>query len=381
MSIFLIVSWALVALVAGSLVFSTLMMLAARRYASVRVPPPPREWPPVSILTPLAGKDLGLYENLRSSFEQDYPAFEVVFAVRRDDDPAVEIARRLIQEFPRVPARLVVAGEPDCPNAKVHNLKALTAAARYDLLVMNDSDIYSAPGTLRTIAAEFAADPRLALATCVSTAVGGAGWAARLEALLMNTQFMGGVLTARMLEGVKFALGPSSVVRRAALESIGGWDALDEYLAEDFMLGNRISESGAGVILSQARVEHRIGNAGWSATMAHRLRWCRSTRRSRPKGYVGEVFTNPIPIALALVAVQPATWPLFVFTLLLRYLSCWAVADWALRDRMALRDFWAIPIQDLIAFAVWVAGFFGNTVAWRGIRYELSADGRFRVAQ
>jgi ceramide glucosyltransferase len=373
------VFYALLALLTGSLVFSILMTLAARRYASVRTPSDPAEWPPISIITPLAGKDLGLYENLRSSFQQDYPCFEVVFAVRRDDDPAVEVARRLIAEFPSVPARLVVAGEPDCPNAKVHSLKALTAAARYDLLVMNDSDIYSAPGTLRVIAAEFAPDPHLALATCLTTAVAGPGWAARLEALLMNTQFMGGVLVARILEGVKFALGPSSVARRAAIESIGGWNALDEYLAEDFMLGKLIAESGAGVILSSARVQHRIGNAGWGATMAHRLRWCRSTRRSRPKGYIGEVFTNPTPIALAATAVHPSAWPLLVFTLTLRYISCWAVASWALRDRMASRDFWAVPVQDLIAFGVWVAGFFGNTVAWRGIRYELSADGKFRV--
>ncbi len=370
-------AYPLLALLTGSLVFSVLMIVAARKYATVPEQPPPPEWPPISLLTPLAGKDLGLSDNLRSSFQQDYPRFELVFGVRQESDPAVPVVRDLMRQFPHVPARLIVAGEPDCPNAKVFSLKAMTRAASHDLLVMNDSDIRSRPDALRRIAAEFA-DPALGLATCPSTAIAGPGWAARLEAVLMNTQFMGGVLVARMLEGVKFALGPSAVVRRAALESIGGWDALDEYLAEDFMLGKLIAEQGTGVILSSVRVQHHIGNAGWAATMNHRLRWCRSTRRSRPYGYIGEVFTNPIPLAVALVAAHPPFWPLLVLTVAVRLLACWAVARWALADRAALRDFWTVPVQDLIAFAVWVAGFFGNTVSWRGRVYELSPDGKFR---
>ncbi|MBI4902309.1 MAG: bacteriohopanetetrol glucosamine biosynthesis glycosyltransferase HpnI [Acidobacteria bacterium] len=375
-----LLAYPLFALVTGSLVFSVLMVIAARKYATVPSPPPPAVWPPISLLTPLAGKDLGLQDNLRSSFLQDYPDFELVFGVGQESDPAVAVVRQLMQQYPRVPARLIIAGEPDCPNAKVHSLKAMTAAAAHDLLVMNDSDIRSAPNSLRTIAAEFAG-PTLGLATCPSIAIAGPGLAARLEALLMNTQFMGGVLVARMLEGVKFALGPSAVVQRKALESIGGWDALDEYLAEDFMLGKLIAGQGTGVILSQVRVQHHIGNAGWAATLNHRLRWCRSTRRSRPYGYFGEVFTNPIPLALALVIALPASWPLLAATVIIRICSCWAVARWALRDPAALRDFWAIPFQDLIAFAVWTAGFYGNTVSWRGRTYELSSDGKFRLVR
>lgn len=372
-----LIVYALAALVAGSLVFSLLMIVAAWRYASVKTPPAPQAWPPISLLTPLAGKDLGLEDNLRTSFAQEYPDFELVFAVRQETDSAVPVARQLMAAFPNVPSQLIIAGEPQCPNAKVHSLKAMTRAAKHDLLVMNDSDIRSAPDALRRIAAEFA-DPKLALATCPSTAVAGPGLAARLEALLMNTQFMGGVLVARMLEGVRFALGPSAVVRRHALEAIGGWDALDEYLAEDFMLGKLIAERGDGVILSSVRVQHHIGNAPWDATMNHRLRWCRSTRRSRPHGYIGEVFTNPLPLAVALVCAAPYLWTALALTAAVRYAACWAAAKWALNDPLALRDFVWIPVQDMIAFGVWVAGFFGNTVSWRGRTYELSTDGKFR---
>jgi ceramide glucosyltransferase len=362
----------------GSLVYSALSVIAAVQYLRASHPKPATHFPPISLLTPLAGLDLGLEENLRSSFEQDYPDFEVVFAVRREDDAAVPVVRRLIAAHPNVPARLIIAGEPVCPNAKVHSLAAMTAAARYDLLVMNDSDIRVRPDMLRTVAAEFE-NPKLGLATCLYRAIPGGGWPSRLEALGMNTHFLGGVLVARMLEGVKFALGPSLVVRRRALEAVGGWDALNVYLAEDYVLGNRVADAGFDVILSSFRVEHRIGSATVAGCLSHRLRWNRSTRRSRPKGYIGSVFTNPLPIALLMFGLAPWTWPALAAAFAFRYVSAWATAGWVLHDRDALRYFWAIPLEDLIAFAIWVAGFVGDRIEWRGRTYRLEADGTFKL--
>lgn len=357
--------------------YCVLVIIAAWRYREAsRYIFPAGELPGISVLTPLAGADLGLEDNLRSSFRQNYPRFEVIFAVRSADDPAAPIAEKLMHEFPSVPARLIVAGEPECANAKVHSLKRMTEAASYDILVMNDSDIRGPRSMLRTIAAEFS-DPALGLATCPYVAISGRGFAARLEALMMNSQFTGGVLVARLLEGVKFSLGPSSVVRRSALERIGGWTRLQSYLAEDFMLGKLIAESGAGTIMSSVRVEHHIGNAGFGPTMSHRLRWCRSTRRSRPWGYVGELFLHPLPIAAALAAASPALWPAAVAITAFRLAAAWSVGALALQDRRAFDLFWAIPVQDFIAFAVWTAGFFGNTVSWRGRTYQIHPDGTF----
>src|SRR5690242_12126285 len=125
----------------------------------------------------------------------------------------------------------------------------------------------------------------------------------------MNTEFWAGVLVARMLEGVKFTVGPTVVARRGAIDAAGGWNNVKDYLAEDFVLGAFAADKGIGVILSHAVVEHRIGSEPLRPNFAHRLRWCRSTRRSRPAGYVGQVFTNPIPIAILLVALRPAWWP------------------------------------------------------------------------
>ena len=214
------------ALVAGSLVYCVLTVIAARRYRAVR-PPALRSVPGISVLKPLAGLDDGLAGNLRSFFEQDYPDFELLFAVRHAGDPAAAVVEQLRAAYPRVPSRLIVTGEPPYPNAKVYSLDRMLAAARHDLLVMSDSDIRVSPGMLRVIAAEFQ-DPALGLATCPYRAVPGRSPWSTLEALGLNTEFLGGVLVARMLDGMKFALGPTIAARRETLARIGGFDRLKD---------------------------------------------------------------------------------------------------------------------------------------------------------
>jgi ceramide glucosyltransferase len=365
----------LLALVAGSMVYCVLTVVAAVRYRAAR-PGEVADWPPISLLKPLAGVDEGLEENLRTFFEQDYPAFEMLFAVREADDPAVSVVERLRARYPAVAARLIVTGEPPYANAKVFSLDRMLAAARFDLVVMSDSDIRVTPHMLRTIAAEFA-DPAVGMATCPYRAVPGPSIWSTLEAVGLNTEFLGGVLVARMLDGMKFALGPTIAARREVLQRIGGFDAVKDYLAEDFVMGKLAAERGAGVILSSYAIEHRIGAQGFAANLRHRLRWCRSTRRSRPWGYVGQLFTNPLPLALALWAVRPGWWAVALAAVALRAAAGWATAGHVLRDRLTRRLWWLVPVQDLASFAVWVGGFFGNTIQWRGREYYLLADGRF----
>ena len=369
----------LLALVAGSLVYCVLIVVAVRRYLAAR-PPQLTHLAPVSMLKPLAGLDEGLEENLRSYFQQDYPEFEILFAVREASDPAVPVVEKLCREFPRVPARLLVTGEPPYPNAKVFSLARMTAEARYDLLAMNDSDTRAAPHMLRTLAAEFQ-DPSLGVATCPYRAVPGRSFWSRLEAIGMNTEFLAGLLVARLVEGVKFALGPCLAARRETLERMGGFDRLKDYLAEDFVMGAFAAELGYRVILSSCLIEHRIGSQPFPANLDHRLRWARSTRRSRPKGYAGQIFTYPLPLAILLVALKPAWWPVLVATVLFRAVAAWATAVWVLRDPLAARRWWLVPVQDLASFAIWIAGFFGNTITWRGRRYYLFPDGRFQPEQ
>jgi ceramide glucosyltransferase len=368
----------LLALVAGSLVYCVLTILAAVRYRAVR-PPELRDATPISVLKPLAGLDDGLEGNLRTFFEQSYPCFELLFAVRSPEDPAIAVVERLRTRYPGVPSRLIVVGEPPYPNAKVYSLDCMLAAAEHDLLVMADSDIRVTPDMLSTIAAEFHAE-RLGLATCPYRAVPGRSFWSTLEAIGLNTEFIGGVLVARMLDGMKFALGPTIAARRQTLERIGGFNAVKDYLAEDFVMGKLAAERGDGVILSSYVIEHAIGAQPFAANMRHRLRWNRSTRRSRPWGYIGQVFTNPLPPALILCAVKPEWWPVLAVTALFRAAAGWATAGHVLRDPLTRRLWWLTPLQDIASFLVWIAGFFGNTILWRGRKYYLLRDGRFEPA-
>jgi ceramide glucosyltransferase len=364
-----------VILLAIALAYSALAIVAAWRYLRVRPPALAAIGEPVSVLKPLAGLDLDLESNLRTFFEQDYTDFEILFAVRCVDDPAVAVVEKLRHEYSQVSARLIVTGEPPYPNAKVYSLDCMLAEAAHDLVVMSDSDIRVTPGLLRAAAAEFQ-DRKLGVATCPYRAVAGASLWSRLEATGMNVDFLAGVLVARMIEGMHFAVGPTIVARRGALESIGGFERMKDYLAEDFILGKFAAEAGQGVILSSYVVEHHIGSSDFRHNAAHRLRWARSTRRSRPLGYLGQAFTMPLPWALAVCMVNPAWWPALLLTAAVRAASAYIVSAHVLRAKLN----WALlPLEDLAAFAFWFAGFFGRTIVWRGRRYRLHPDGRFEL--
>jgi ceramide glucosyltransferase len=367
----------LLALVAGSFVYSILVLVAASRYLREKRPPL-TSFPPLSVLTPLDGMEEGLARNLRSSFDQRYPQFELLFAVRRADDPALGVVRELMQEFPNVPAQIIITGEPPYPNAKVFSLRMMQAAARYDLLLMKDSDVRGGPGMLSVIAAEFQ-DPKVGMVTCPYLAVAARGFWWKLDAVGMNTQLLAGVLVARMLEGMKFALGPAIAVRKSILDEMGGLDTLNDYLAEDFVIGKVIDGLGYRVILSSFRIEHHIGGGNFWSNMQHRLRWVRSTRRSRPSGYVGELFTNPLPLCFLLGLWAPNLWPVVAVVAAIRLATAWVTARMVLQDRLTLGQWFCIPVQDVLSFVFWLAGFFGSKVIWRGRQYQLGRDGRIAL--
>lgn len=366
----------LAAVVAGSWVFCVLAVVAARSYRRQQIPGLPADPPPLSVLKPLHGLDEGLEENLRSFFEQEYGDFELLFAARSNSDPGLNLARRLAVEYPHRPCRFFVTGEPAYPNAKVFSLEMMTAAAANEILVMADSDILAPPHLLATLAAEFQ-NPRLGVATCPYRAVPGRSFWSRLEAIGMNTEFWGGVFTARLVErGVRFAVGPTAAARKQAIADAGGWNRLSQYLAEDFVLGQSAAAAGWDVILSRAVVEHRIGSQGFVANMTHRLRWNRSTRRSRPAGYAGQLFTYPMPVAVLLAAVEPALWWALIPASGLRAWAAHEVAIRILNDRLTSRKWWLVPVQDLVSFCAWIAAFQGRTIEWRGSRYLVDREGR-----
>lgn len=369
-----ILTAAFLLILCGTVVYSLLQVVASLRYLSIR-PGPLKSFEPISILKPLAGLDLDLESNLRTFFQQDYPAFEILFAVRSESDPAVAVVKRLREAYPAIPSRLVITGESPYPNAKVFSLDHMLRVAANDLAVMSDSDIRVTPDLLRTIAAEFQ-DVHLGVATCPYRAVPGPSFWSRLEAIGMNTDFWGSALVARMIEGMHFAVGPTIAARRSVLQEIGGMDRVKDYLAEDFVIGKFAADAGHRVILSSYVIEHHIGSSSLKGNLAHRLRWARSTRRSRPAGYIGQLFTMPLPLALLVCAISPGWWPVLPLTAIVRFLAAYMVSVRVLRAKI---NWLLLPIEDLFGFCFWFAGFFGNTIAWRGRRYRLFSDGRFEL--
>ena len=331
----------------------------------------------ISVLKPLAGLDEGLEENLRSFFEQDYRNYELLFALRHEWDPAARIVRRLMVEYPWVPAKLILTGEPPYPHAKVFSLQRMFDESRHELIVMSDSDVRVGKDFCRSLAAEFA-HSNLGLVTCPYRAIPGKTVWSQLEALGMNTDFHAGLFTAVMLEGAKFAVGPTIVARRSVLVAVGGLERVKDYLSsEDFMLGRIAAELGFVVRVSPYVVEHRIGSEPMLPNFSHRLRWARTTRRSRPWGYVGQLFTQTLPVGLLVCLFCPGCWPLFWITMLFRAVAAWIVSERLLRAEV---PWLLLPLQDLIGFGFWIAGFFGNSIHWRGRRYVLRRDGTVEVA-
>jgi len=373
-----ILTTALALLLTGSLVYCVLIVVATRRFLSATLPHPgPR--PPISVLKPLCGHDDGLEENLRSFMTQDYLEYEVLFGVHRRDDPAVAVAEKIISEFSgRISARLVITGESPIPNAKAFSLNRMVREAKYDVLVMSDSDVRVTPSLLSHLAQEFQ-DDHIGLISCPYRAVPGKSLWSRLEAIGMNTELLGGVMVARMIEGMRFALGCTVAVRRNVLEDMGGFSYLQEFLAEDFVIGQRTAELGHGVLFSSYVIEHRIGSQNMMPNLGHRMRWARSTRRSRPLGYWGQIFTYPLPLALLLCAAYPAAWPVLFLTMILRVAAALATARHIVHDPVTQKQWWLLPVQDVMGFFIWISGFVGDKIVWRDRKCTVMRDGRLHV--
>jgi ceramide glucosyltransferase len=361
------------ALFAGSLVYCLLALRGAVLYLRSGAPKL-RQYPPVSILRPLSGAQDNTEANLRSVFGQEYDAeFEVLLAVHEESDPAAAIARRVMRDFPKIPSRLIVSGDSPLPNAKVWSLRALLPEARYEHLLMTDSDIRLEPGCLATVMDELE-QPNAGLVTCPYRAVGGPNFWPRVEAIGLNTDFLAGMLTQRMLSGMDFAIGCAIATRRAELRAIGGLEYLQRYLAEDFMMGKLMRQAGREVVLSRSVIEHHIGNDTFPDNWKHRMRWARSTRRSRPRGYIGEVFTKPVALALLVVVFAPGLWPVLPVAMMLRLGVAWLTS---VRILKAKTEWLLLPIEDLATFVTWLLGFFGKRILWRGRWLIITRAGTF----
>ena len=333
---------------------------------------------PVSIMIPLHGADFGAYENYAGFCRQNYPEYQIVFGVRDSADSSVPIVEKLIADFPDRDIALVMSDTTIGQNLKVSNLQNMLARVKHEQIVIVDSDIRAGVDYLREVLAPLS-DPRVGLVTCLYRAAETPDFAAKLEAVGITAEFAAGVLMAWMLEGVRFALGSTMATTRTRIEAIGGFPALADYLADDFMLGNLIDKSGYEVRLSHHVVETAMHPAGFRGMMRHQMRWARSTRISRPMGYLGLILTYGTALALLVVAVYGAsTFSLLLLasTLAIRLMMGWMIGVHWLGDKILKKHFWLVPMRDLMSFLIWCLSWVGRTVEWRGRLFEVARDGK-----
>jgi ceramide glucosyltransferase len=339
--------------------------------------------PPVTILKPLCGAEPGLYHNLRSFCQQDYPEFQIVFGVRDLADPALLVVERLAAEFPCISIDIVVNPEQHGSNRKVSSLINMLARARYDVLAMADSDVFAEPDYLATVTAPLT-DRNVGLVTCIYRDAPTQRIWSRLGAMYINEWYMPSVLVAWLFGHRAYASGQTLCLRRDTLALIGGLAATANHLADDYQLGELVRGCGLRIVLSPyvLKAEHHEPNV--DSLVRHELRWMRTIRMLRPRSFCFIFLTFSLPLAIVGIAlsaadrpVSTAAWGLFVATLLAR-LALHLVHRLG-GDRAVLSDFWLLPARDLLLTWVWSQSFFASRITWSGGEFDVAADGTMRT--
>jgi ceramide glucosyltransferase len=345
---------------------------ARKQFSSI---PDDAHLPPVSVLKPVHGLEAQLKENIESFFRQDYPDYEILFAADEANDAALEVVREVCARYPHIRSRVLVTGTP-WPNPVVYSFHCMAEAAAHDILVTTDSDVEVSPTYLREIVPPLL-DPQVGMVTCVYRGKNAAGFFSGLTAIGMSVEMTAGVLVANLLEGMKFGLGPTTVVRKDSLASIGGYTALRDYIAYDFAIGNLMAKAGYRVVLSGHIIDHIVNQASFHRMWQNQLRWAQTTRYSRPKGHFGSglIFAMPYGILGLLAAGLLGHWRigalLFGVAVLNRLAEAWLVGWMVIRDPQVRRAPWLYPMRDLLGFVVWFASYLKLRYVWRDSRFEL----------
>jgi ceramide glucosyltransferase len=331
--------------------------------------------PGITVLKPVTGAPPGLRDDLRSFCAQDYPKFQVVFGVPDAADPAAGVVDALASEFAHGEIACVAGGPHTAPNPKVAQLMNMAHTATYDILVVADADTRVGPTYLRAIASAFAG-AGVGAVTCVYRGAPRAGMVSAFGALMINDQFIPSVLVAA-LGRLRFCLGATMAVTRAALGAIGGFGALAAYLADDQMLGDLVSRNGFCVALAPYIVEHAVVEPDFASLWSHELRWARTSRAARPAGYAGYFLTFAWPPALIylLLGGLPALGAALLALALVLRVALHYAARAALRVRSP-DAVWLLPLRDIMGLCVWAATFFGRRVRWGDRLMRIDANGR-----
>jgi ceramide glucosyltransferase len=365
---------AVLLLAAGPLIYYALGAVAAFRFFRRERARKLADYaPPVSVLKPVRGVDFGSYENFLSFCRQDYPEFEILFAVSDDRDPAVPLIQQIISEFSDRRIRLLVGAEHLGANRKVNKLARLAREAQHDVLVLTDGDVRVGPNYLRNVVAPLA-ERRTGAVTSFYRAIAEKNLGAELEAIGASSDFFAGVLMAEWTEGISFALGASIATTREWLKKIGGFEVLADTLADDYEVGHRIAKAGGQVMLSNETVWTMYPAQTARGFWTHQLRWARTVRLCRPLSYLGLLLTQGLPWSVLACVVAPVKWIAGAYLmayLMLRFAMAWTVGVWGLGDEVLRRRIWLVPVRDAIHFVVWLASFGSNRVKWGSEEYVI----------
>lgn len=329
--------------------------------------------PPISNLKPVRGVDPDAYENFASFCRQDYPEYEIVFCVGADDDPILPVIEKLQHDFPERSIRVLYGSGRTAANDKVAKLARLAGEAKYEHLVISDSDVRVRPDYLRKTIAPLA-NPVIGAVTCLYVSTGETNFVEDLQSIGMISDFYAGLFVAKKLDGVKFALGPTIATTRTRLAEFGGYQRIENQPADDLLVGRLIADQGYEIKLSPYTVETVADYQSMSDLMQKRLRWLVVMRHMRPWGHFGLLFTNALPWLVLAIALHPTEWfaTLVVsFYVFLRFLLSWMIGAWGLKRQGFWRKLCLVPVWDVLAFGIWLVSFARNSIKWRGGLYEI----------
>ncbi len=339
----------------------------------------PSQHIPISIIKPLKGIDPGFRENLTTFCEQDYPEYEVLLGFSNPADDAIPRVNEMVASLPGCNVRTVIGTGGPSVNRKVSNLEGLAESARHPLLAISDSDMRVDRSYLKRCMAEYFSSRNVGLVTSLYKISNPESIGAALESLTIALDFIPSVLVARQLEGVTFGLGASLVLSKKALEEIGGFAAIGDYLADDYQLGNRLWKRGYSIVLSRYVIENVAGPMSVADFFRHQLRWARTYRASRPKGFAGYGITHLVPFSLLLLAAAgPTALSLSVLgsVVMVRYVLAYVMHKKVIRSRQWLKWLVLVPVKDVLGFGIWAWSFTSRSVRWRGSRYRILKKGK-----
>jgi ceramide glucosyltransferase len=333
--------------------------------------------PPVSNLKPIRGLDPDAYENFASFCRQDYPEYELLFCVGEEDDPVVPILQKLARDFPERSIRVLFGSGGRGSNDKVVKLARLVSEAQHEVVVISDSDVRVQPDYLRTVVAPLA-DLRVGAVTCFYVPTEEKTLAENLQTVGMFSDFYAGILVARQLDGVKFALGPTIATTRTRLAGFGGYRAIEDRPADDLLVGRLIAEQGYEVELLPYTILTVADYQSLRDLLHKRLRWIVVMRHMRPWGHLGLLLTQGLPWSLLAIAIQPSAGVALFFLgtyIVLRFAMTWMVGIWGLKHEVLWKKLGLIPVWDALAFFIWLTSFARNSIRWRDGEYYIR-DGR-----